>query len=506
MRSIKGNARSVMIQGTSSHAGKSVLTAAICRILSDEGLRVAPFKAQNMSLNSFITACGGEVGRAQAFQAEAARCELTPDMNPVLLKPTGERTSQVIIQGKVHSNMDARTFHAFKKEAMRYVLESYERLAEDFDVIVMEGAGSPAEINLRENDIANMGTAEAVGSPVLIVGDIDRGGIFASLVGTMELLSPSERKLVKGFIINRFRGDVSLLDSGLDFLREKTGVSTLAVIPFIDGLGIHDEDGLSIEASSNAQTGVGNLRIAVPRLPRISNFTDFDPLRAEPLVALDYIDSPRGIDGSDLVILPGTKNTIADLKWLRERGLFDAIKAFAARGGRVAGICGGFQMLGRSISDPGGVEGEPCSTEGFGLLDAETVLASTKTTIRVNGVAGARLFGKDHDLSGYEIHMGRTSSDLAPFASLVSGGGTHPDGAVSEDGRVWGSYLHGLFDSDSFRGALLNLLSKERGLGSVEVTDFEALKEASIVRLAASVKEAVDTGQLMKIIGVPLKA
>lgn len=503
-----------MVQGTSSHAGKSVITAAICRILSDRGLRVAPFKAQNMSLNSFITACGGEVGRAQAFQAEAARCELTPDMNPVLLKPTGEQSSQVIIQGKVHSNMAARAFHAFKKEAMSYVLESYNRLAEGFDVIVMEGAGSPAEINLRENDIANMGTALATGSPVVIVGDIDRGGIFASLVGTMELLSEAERALVKGFIINRFRGDVTLLDPGLEFLREKTGVETLGVIPFIEGLGIHDEDGLSVEAVGVVnikKAAVNSLRIVVPRLPRISNFTDFDPLRAEPLIDFDYIDSPEGLAGADLLILPGTKNTIADLGWLGERGILAAIKAYHSQGGMVGGICGGYQMLGMTISDPEGLEGAASKVEGLGFIDVETVLAPTKTTKRAVGRAGKGLLKATEEVSGYEIHMGRTTpgrgsvEGVAAFAGLVSDGRAHSDGAVSKDGLVWGTYLHGLFDSDGFRGALINLLRERRGLDTASVTDFEALKEASIVKLAAGVKEAVDCEKLMEIIGLPLK-
>ncbi|VAV84602.1 Cobyric acid synthase [hydrothermal vent metagenome] len=504
-----------MIQGTSSHAGKSVITAAICRILSDNGLRVAPFKAQNMSLNSFITTCGGEVGRAQAFQAEAARCELTPDMNPVLLKPTGDQRSQVIIQGKVHSNMAAREFHAFKKEAMKYVLESYNRLAEDFDVIVMEGAGSPAEINLRENDIANMGTALAVGSPVLIVGDIDRGGIFASLVGTMELLSPPERELVKGFIINRFRGDVTLLDSGLEFLQEKTGVVTLGVIPFIEGLGIHDEDGLSIEVSGSLkakESGGDRLRIVVPRLPRISNFTDFDPLRAEPLIDFDYIDGPEGLSGADLLILPGTKNTIADFGWLRERGICDAIKVHHSRGGMIGGICGGYQMLGRTISDPEGVEGEPSTVDGLGLIDVETVLAATKTTVRAKGRAGKGLLKDTEEVSGYEIHMGVTTlgrgsaGGVTAFAGLVSDGRAHSDGAVSKDGLVWGTYLHGLFDSDSFRGGLVNLLREKRGLSIASTTDFEALKEASIVRLSTGVEEAIGSKKLMEIIGLPVEA
>ncbi len=519
MNLLAGKARSVMVQGTSSHAGKSVITAAICRILSDKGLKVTPFKAQNMSLNSFITKCGGEVGRAQAFQAEAARCELTPDMNPVLLKPTGEQTSQVIIHGKVHSNMAAREFHAFKKEAMQYVLESYRRLAEDFDVIVMEGAGSPAEINLRENDIANMGTALATGSPVVVVGDIDRGGIFASLVGTMELLSGPEREIVKGFIINRFRGDVSLLDSGLEFLKEKTGVETLGVIPFIEGLGIHDEDGMALEPSQTASRPSGSgsdfegkLRIVVPRLPRISNFTDFDPLRAEPLVELDYIDSPRGLYGADLLILPGTKNTIADFQWLGERGFCEAIKVFAESGGMIAGICGGYQMLGRTISDPEGVEGKVAKVDGLGLLGVDTVLAPIKTTIRTEGRAGKGLFEATEEVSGYEIHMGVTrpvrdsENSVTAFAGLVSQGRAHPDGAVSDDGLIWGTYLHGLFDSDGFRTALVNLLREKRGLGKAELSEFEALKEASIVMLAKGVEAAIDMERLIEIIGLPTKA
>ncbi|MFQ5736952.1 MAG: cobyric acid synthase, partial [Thermodesulfobacteriota bacterium] len=348
----KRTAAPLMVQGTGSHVGKSVLTAALCRIFRDRGFKTAPFKAQNMALNSFVTRTGCEIGRAQAFQAEAAGVEPTADMNPVLLKPTGDSVCQVIIHGRVFGAMSAVEYHSFKKEAGKYVMESYARLASEYDVIVIEGAGSPAEVNLREGDIANMGVARMTGSPVLLAGDIDRGGVFASLVGTMELLTPDERERVKGFVINKFRGDIELLRPGLDFLSQRTGLPVLGVVPFFDASTLPDEDGVALQGAgaSPRDGGGGEVRIAVLKLPRISNFTDFDPLKLCAGVGLAFIEGPDGLAGADMVIIPGTKNTLSDLGWLRERGFGEALAAFAKGGGMVAGICGGFQMLGTSVT------------------------------------------------------------------------------------------------------------------------------------------------------------
>jgi len=327
-----------MVQGTASHSGKTIVTAALCRIFRDMGMSVAPFKAQNMALNSFVTDDGGEIGVAQALQARAAGIEPSVDMNPVLLKPTGDSVSQVIIHGRVHASMSAVEYHAFKARAMGFVMESFERLSEAHDVVVMEGAGSPAEINLRENDIANMGIARKAGSPVILVGDIDRGGVFASIVGTLELLERDERALIKAFIINKFRGDRALLQPGLDFLTKKTGIETLGVIPYMESMGLPDEDGVALERAMRGGAGVnagepGGIRIVVIRLPRISNFTDFDPLAGEPGVSLEFTEDPKRIKGAGVVIIPGSKNTLADLRWLREQGFEKAIRAHISGGG-----------------------------------------------------------------------------------------------------------------------------------------------------------------------------
>ncbi|MFQ5353846.1 MAG: cobyric acid synthase, partial [Thermodesulfobacteriota bacterium] len=356
-------ARTIMVQGTASHAGKTIITTALCRIFRDMGLRAAPFKAQNMALNSFVTACGGEIGVAQALQARAAGTAPTVDMNPLLLKPTGDAVSQVIIHGRVHASMSAVEYHGFKGEARAFVMESFSRLAVDHDVVVIEGAGSPAEINLRENDIANMGVASLTDSPVLLVGDIDRGGVFASIVGTMELLPPDEGARIKAFIINKFRGDITLLQQGLDFLTARTGIETLGVIPYMEAMNLPDEDGVGLgRAVSAAGDGTGDpgaglkVRVVVIRLPRISNFTDFDPLRDEPRVSLEFAVGPGSLKKADLVIVPGSKNTQSDLRWLVDKGFAAALKEYRSSGGLILGVCGGFQMLGRSIRDPHGVE------------------------------------------------------------------------------------------------------------------------------------------------------
>ncbi|MDP2690434.1 MAG: cobyric acid synthase [Deltaproteobacteria bacterium] len=496
-----------MVQGTSSHVGKSVLTAALCRIFRDRGFSAAPFKAQNMALNSFVTKEGREIGRAQAFQAEAAGIEPTSDMNPVLLKPTGDSVSQVIIHGRVFGVMGAVEYHSFKREAARFVMESYSRLAAAYDVIVIEGAGSPAEVNLREGDIANMGVAEMTGAPVILAGDIDRGGVFASLVGTLELLAPSERERVRGFIINKFRGDMGLLRPGLDFLFEKTGRPVLGVVPYLDGVALPDEDGVALQGAGRGGAGKGDIRIAVIKLPRISNFTDFDPLKLSPGVELEFIEDSKGLAGADMAIIPGTKNTLSDLAWLKERGFERGLADFAGRGGMVAGICGGFQMMGRKVSDPLGVESSLKEAKGLGLLDAETVLKGEKAVFQVKATVTA-LPGSDGQglsVEGYEIHMGKTTGSAAPFARITGRNGAEADildGGSA--GNLWGTYIHGIFDNDAFREALLSGLRAGKGISSslTAAEGFREQREASIKRLAGVVEESLDMEAIMGIAGL----
>ncbi len=492
-------AKNIMFQGTSSHVGKSVLSASLLRALKDRGFSVAPFKAQNMALNSAVAVEGGEIGRAQAFQAEAAGLKPSIHMNPVLLKPTGDSMSQVIIHGKAIGMMTAVEYHAFKKEALSHVLESYERLARAYDVIVIEGAGSPAEVNLRENDIANMGIAGAVESPVVLIGDIDRGGVFAALVGTLDLLATEERERIKGLIINKFRGDVSLLLPGLEFLEARTGKDVLGVVPSFSGLLIPDEDSVSLDDAERRGAGAG-LKVAVVKLPRISNFTDFDPFRGDPGIEIAFISSPDEMSGAALVIIPGTKSTIADLMWMKSRGFGPAIRAHVERGGMVAGICGGFQMLGTAVKDPQGIESSPGEAEGFGLVDAVTVLGREKKTFEVSAVA--RLMGKDYEVRGYEIHMGETIVKGTPFSRILDRNGKtcySPDGAASPDGMVWGTYVHGIFDNDVFRQAVVSALTGGKGW---EVAKFETGREGALGSLASIFEESVDMEKVLRIIGV----
>lgn len=494
MQKVKKN---IMLQGTSSHVGKTVLTAALLRCLADRGYKCAPFKAQNMALNSAVSSDGGEIGRAQAFQAEAAGIPSSVHMNPVLLKPTGEALSQVVIQGRVHSVMSASEYHKFKPAAMGFVLESYRRLASIYDVIVIEGAGSPAEINLREGDIANMGIAEAVDSPVLIVGDIDRGGVFASLVGTLELLTESERARVRGFIINKFRGDKSLLMPGLDFLEARTGKKVFGVVPHFKGLVLPDEDSVGLENSGPGASG--QMKVSVIKLPRISNYTDFDPLKADPGLRVVFAESVSEMEGASLVIIPGTKSTIEDLLWLNEKGFAAAIKGHAARGGSVFGICGGFQMLGKKVSDPFGVESPVAEAEGLGLLDTATVLGSEKRTFQVSGKAA--FSGREFDVKGYEIHMGESIVKGQPFAAITERNGSVvsvADGCSSGDGRVCGTYIHGIFDNDGFRHALFESL----GAGALPKSAFGEARKASIAALARLFEENVDMEEVLRAIGL----
>jgi len=461
----------LMVQGTTSDAGKSTVVAALCRLAQRDGIRVVPMKPQNMALNSAVTVDGGEIGRAQALQAQAAGLEPHTDMNPVLLKPSSDTGAQVVVHGKVRADMNARDYHQYKTIAMSAVLESYQRLRDQYALVMVEGAGSPAEVNLRERDIANMGFAEAVDCPVILVADIDRGGVFAHFVGTLACLSESEQQRIVGFVINRFRGDIRLLEPGLEWLEQKTGKPVLAVLPYLHGLQLDAEDAVLTQ-----QEGKGRFRIVVPVIPRISNHTDFDVLRAHPDVDLHLVGPGQAIPPADLIVLPGSKNTMADLAFLREQGWEAALHKHLRYGGKVIGICGGYQMLGQQISDPFGVEGSAGQTlAGFGLLPVSTRLEQHKQLRRVQG---RTLFGTQAAAEGYEIHMG--VSERAPdcAAALMLDG--VPDGAVSADQQVMGTYLHGLFDHPQACQAILAWA----GLEAPQMLDLAALREASINRVA----------------------
>ncbi len=479
----------IMVQGTTSDAGKSLLVTALCRWLLRQGVRVAPFKPQNMALNSAVTVDGGEIGRAQAVQAYACGLEPHTDMNPVLLKPNTDIGAQVIIQGHAIGNMDAQNYHDYKAIARNAVLESHTRLTSQYEKIIVEGAGSPAEINLRANDIANMGFAESVDCPVILIADIDRGGVFAHLVGTLELLSESERARIKGFVINRFRGDISLLQSGLDWLEKYTGKPVLGVLPYLRGLHLEAEDALPQDQKPETHTE-GKIRIIVPVLPRISNHTDFDPLRLHPQVDLQYVTLDEESLTADLIILPGSKSVRDDLSWLRDKGWVEAIQRHLRYGGKLMGICGGFQMLGKWIHDPHGIEGEPGSTEGLALFDMETTLQPKKQLRNVCGKLSI-----DHaDVSGYEIHAGVTTGSALnkPALHLEQ----KSDGAISYDNLIFATYLHGLFESPAACAALLGWA----GLKAVQSHDYHALREADINRLADMVEQYLDTDSLLKLL------
>jgi adenosylcobyric acid synthase len=502
--------KAVMFCGTASDVGKSVLSAGLCRILRRRGINVAPFKSQNMALNSFATPEGGEIGRAQAVQAQACRIPPHTDMNPILLKPNSDTGSQVIVQGKVVGNMSVDDYNAYKPRAFNKVMESYERLRSDFDFVVIEGAGSIAEINLKAHDIANMRIAEMADCPCILVADIDRGGVFAQIVGTLELLEPAEKARVKGIIINKFRGEPSLLKPGIEFVETRTGTPVLGVVPYFRHFRIPEEDSVALDrkAKGKGQRAKGfnnKIQIGVIRLPRISNYTDFDALEQEPDVSLRYIEKADEIEGLDILILPGSKSTIGDLRFLVEQGLFEAIQNFA---GPIVGICGGYQMLGKKVLDPDGMESSAGEAEGLGLLDVETVMLPHKETHQAGGqllAAGARIAPDwSGSLSGYEIHIGRTAlgPEALPFAELSrSSGGKDviSDGAVSKDGRVFGTYLHGLFDGHGFRTAFLNRIRREKGLQEVSR---DCMEEDSFDLLAEHLERHLDMERLLRICGI----
>lgn len=509
-------AKSIMVQGTASHVGKTVLVAALCRIFFQDGYRVAPFKSQNMALNSYVTKDGGEIGRAQAVQAEAAGIEPTVDMNPILLKPTGNASSQVVVLGRPAGNFPAMKYHTeFAPMALDIIKGALDRLRTENDLIIIEGAGSPAEVNLQEHEIVNMRIARMAGAPVLLVADIDKGGALASLVGTLELVAPEDRDRIVGFIINKFRGDLNLFRPAIDFLEKKTGKPVLGVVPYFQDIRIQEEDTIPEDRSRAEQVGeLGTVEIAVIRLPHIANFTDFDPLEDEPDVRLRYVGGPDFLGRPDLIILPGTKNTIEDLDFLNRTGLAGQILEQRRAGTPIIGICGGLQMLGRELNDPLHTESELPQIKGLGLLDITTTFAPDKITSQVEAeVAGSGFFlygAPASRITGYEIHMGRTElgPDLRPAFTILMRSGEKvyfPDGAVSRDGLVFGTYIHGIFDNDSFRRHIINTLRRKKGLEPLAVSGTKSVLEQrrqDFDRLADLIRNSLDLHKLYQVVGL----
>ncbi len=505
---------SIMIQGTMSNVGKSVLAGGLCRVLKQDGYSVSPFKSQNMALNSFITKEGLEMGRAQVMQAEAAGIEPVSAMNPILLKPTSDTGSQVIIGGKPAGTMSAVEYYRHKQDYIPYIMEAYEELKRKYDVIVIEGAGSPAEINLKQDDIVNMGLAELVNAPVLLAGDIDRGGVFAQLIGTVMLLEEKERQRIKGIIINKFRGDVSILKPGLTMLEERAGIPVLGVVPYFY-LDIDEEDSLTERFQKKENAGL--VDIAVIRLPRISNFTDIAPLEALEEAGVRYVGTPSEFGEPDAVILPGSKNTIRDLLWMRQNGLEAKILRFASEGGLVFGICGGYQMLGQEVSDPDGAE-QKGTVRGLGLLPTRTVFEKEKTRTRVQGrflaAEGILKELSGTELEGYEIHMGETflsehAKSFVEFEDITDkddsgaadiSGNVRADGA--QCGNVYGCYVHGIFDAPGCAKGFLSALLKQKGYdpSGIQATDWKAYKEEQYDKLADIIRESLDMERIYQII------
>lgn len=487
-----------MLLGTGSDVGKSVLVAGLCRILLQDGVRVAPFKAQNMSLNSYVTRDGGEMGRAQVVQAQA--CRLDPDvrMNPILLKPSSDVGSQVIVHGQPLGNMKVADYVRYKKKAWQEVCRSYDQLAADFDCIVLEGAGSSGEVNLKSHDIVNMRMARYAHAPVLLVGDIDRGGVYASFIGHVEVMAPWERDLLAGFVVNRFRGDGSLLDDAHRFLEQRTARAVLGVIPYLHDLGLPQEDSVSFKAGlydSDRPAG-DHVEIALVDLPHISNFTDLEPLLVEPDVHLRIVRRADELGAPDSIILPGSKNVVADLAYLDSTGLGKKIVELAKQGREVVGICGGFQMLGRSVTDPYGLEGEPgCQARGLGLLELETELATDKTLTRRQGTHAS----SGQPVHGYEIHHGRSWGTEDAVLTFADGGIC---GCAAREGRVWGSYLHGIFDSDPFRRWFINRLRESRGLSVYTGRSTRYDLEPALDRLAAVLRQHLDMDKVYELLGI----
>ncbi|SHI45487.1 cobyric acid synthase [Desulfofundulus thermosubterraneus] len=509
-------ARTIMVQGTASHVGKSVLVAALCRIFYQDGYRVAPFKSQNMALNSFVTRDGGEMGRAQVVQAEAAGIEPHVDMNPILLKPTGQASSQVIVLGRPVGNLSAREYHnGYAQMAWEVICQALDRLRRRYEIVAIEGAGSPAEVNLQATEIVNMRVARLAEAPVLLAADIDKGGALAAVVGTLELLPEEDRRRVAGIIINKFRGDLKLFQPAVDFLEAKTGIPVVGVVPYFEGFRVQEEDTVSEESLRRSRTSSrGEVEIAVIHLPHISNFTDFDPLEDEPDVNLRYIGKGTPLGHPDLIILPGSKNTIEDLVSLKRWGLAGEICRLAREGVPVIGICGGFQMLGKELADPYHTESSIPRIEGLGLLDISTSFEPEKVTTQVEATVTGRgpllSPARGQRVVGYEIHMGRTQlgSGAVPAFHIHRRSGETvdcPDGAQDEQGLVFGTYIHGLFDDDGFRRQLLNALRLRKGLAPLEQggTSHLEQRERDYDRLAAVVRGSLDMGRIYQLLGLP---
>lgn len=498
-------AKAIQICGTGSGVGKSVITAGLCRILLQDGFKVAPFKAQNMSLNSFVTHEGGEIGRAQAMQAAACRLKPSVDMNPILLKPASDVASQVIIRGKPFGNMSAMEYKNYKSKAKKKVLNSFNRLKKNFDIVVIEGAGSPAEINLKSHDIVNMKMAQAAGASVILVGDIDKGGVFAWLIGTLELLTKRERKMVKGFIINKFRGDKRLLKEGLIFLEKRTGVPVVGVVPYFKDIRLPEEDSVSLDvqtAIKPASRKKDLINIAVIKLPHISNFTDFDPLKNEQDVRLRYIRSKDELEGADIIIIPGTKNVFWDLEWLKRSGLAD--KALSIMKDELStiliGICGGYQMLGKKIRDSYHLESRQHEIPGLGVMPVTTVFKKEKILAQVTAIE----ISSGLKVSGYEIHHGRTlnlKNHKAAFRVIESQGKgvNESDGTVSKDTRIWGTYIHGIFDESGFRRDFLNRLRVKKGWQAITSSSSITL-DRELDKLAQVLRDNLDMDLTRKIL------
>lgn len=493
----------IMIQGTASSVGKSILVTALCRIFKQDGYSVCPYKSQNMSLNSYITLDGKEMGRAQVLQAYAAGLEPEVYMNPILLKPTTDKNCQIIFNGEVYGYSNAKEYHNLKVKFKDDLKSAFEKLENQFDIIVMEGAGSPAEINLRDNDIVNMGMAELIDAPVLLVGDIDKGGVFASLLGTIMLLSDSEKDRVKGTIINKFRGDISLLKPGVDSLEELTHRDCLGVVPYFK-LDLEDEDG-AVDLNKNI---TDKIDIAIIRLPHISNFTDFDALSIEPDVSVRYVETVTEFKTPDLVIIPGTKNTLGDLEYLKKSGLYNKIREYELNG-KIIGICGGYQMLGKVLEDPYGVETTLESMEGLDILPIKTVFEEKKITTRVNGIIAKDLINNDTPLSiyGYEIHMGKTTllddgKSLININKSNNEEANHLDGVVNNKGNVMGTYIHGIFDGVEFRQHIINELRRDKGIEEKVSMAYEHLREKELDKLADLVRASIDMNKIYKIMGL----
>ena len=502
-------AKAIMVQGTMSNAGKSLLAAGLCRIFHQDGYKVAPFKSQNMALNSFITEEGLEMGRAQVMQAEAAGIKPSVLMNPILLKPTNDVGSQVIVNGEVLGTMSARDYFAYKTKLIPDIMKAYNKLAEENDIIVIEGAGSPAEINLKQEDIVNMGMAKMAKAPVLLVGDIDRGGVFAQLIGTVMLLEEDEKAMVKGLVINKFRGDKTILDPGVKMLEEKSGIPVVGVAPYLN-IQVEDEDSLTERFNQHGEIGV--IDLAVIRVPRISNFTDFNPFESMPGVTVRYVKSAAELGDPDMILLPGTKNTMEDLLWMRENGLEALILKAAANGKVIFGICGGYQMLGETLSDPDHVEAGG-SIRGMGLLPMDTVFADGKTRTRVNGtfceVGGVLDCLTGTKLSGYEIHMGVSTlkdgvASMTQIQDFVKKDGTKADGA--QHGNVYGTYVHGVFDKEDAAKAVIRGIGRMKGIDTENITgvDFQAFKETQYDILAAELRKHLDMDKIYEILNAGL--